>query len=179
MVGLHRWLNGHKSGQSLGDSEGQGSLVCYSPCGRKESDTTEWLNNNYEWVTLIQGTSQRVWFEQGWRCSLGPEEDEGGERQWDGFYSFEKIPEIKFTRSAHSLRGTPPSPRCRLSSWPQNKRKWIALNKAGCPGRRITPYRWQERKLFPGLREFGRSIWIVIIWKEITTKAQKAKYQSN
>lgn len=34
-----------------------------------------------------------------------------------------KIPEIKFTRSAHSLRGTPPSPRCRLSSWPQNKRK--------------------------------------------------------
>ena len=30
----------------LGDSEGQGSLVCCSPWGRKESDTTERLNNN-------------------------------------------------------------------------------------------------------------------------------------
>ena len=30
----------------LGDSEGQGSLVCCSPWGHIESDTTEWLNNN-------------------------------------------------------------------------------------------------------------------------------------
>ena len=30
----------------LGDSEGQGSLGCYSPWGHKESDTTEHLNNN-------------------------------------------------------------------------------------------------------------------------------------
>ena len=29
--------------QTLGDSEGQGSLACYSPWGRKESDT--WLSN--------------------------------------------------------------------------------------------------------------------------------------
>ena len=28
------------------DSEGPVSLVCYSPWGRKESDTTEWLNND-------------------------------------------------------------------------------------------------------------------------------------
>ena len=28
------------------DSEGQGSLACCSPWGRKESDTTEQLNNN-------------------------------------------------------------------------------------------------------------------------------------
>ena len=28
------------------DSEGRGSLVCYSPLGRKELDMTEWLNNN-------------------------------------------------------------------------------------------------------------------------------------
>ena len=97
MIGWHHWLSGHKSGQTLGDSEGQGSLVCSSPCGCKESDMTERLNN-YEWVNLIQGASLRVWFEQGWRCSLGPEEDEGGERQWDDCYSFEKIPEIKFTR---------------------------------------------------------------------------------
>ena len=30
----------------LGDSEGPGSLVCCSPWGHMESDTTEWLNNN-------------------------------------------------------------------------------------------------------------------------------------
>ena len=45
MVGWHQWLNGHEFEQTLGDSEGQGSLMCYSPWGKK-SDTTEWLNNN-------------------------------------------------------------------------------------------------------------------------------------
>ena len=40
MVGWHHWLNEHKFEQTAGDSEGQGSLVCYSPWGRKESDMT-------------------------------------------------------------------------------------------------------------------------------------------
>ena len=44
MVGWHHWLNGHKFEQSLGDSEGQGSLVCCSPWGHKELDMTECLN---------------------------------------------------------------------------------------------------------------------------------------
>ena len=44
MVGWHRWLNGPKFEQTLGDSEGQGSLACCSPCGHKELDMTEWLN---------------------------------------------------------------------------------------------------------------------------------------
>ena len=30
--------------RTLGDNEGQGSLVCCSPWGRKEEDTTEQLN---------------------------------------------------------------------------------------------------------------------------------------
>ena len=46
IVGWHHWLNGHDFEQTSGDSEGQGSLVCCSPWGGKESDTTEWLNNN-------------------------------------------------------------------------------------------------------------------------------------
>ena len=46
MVGWHHQLDGHKCEQALGDGEGQGSLECYSPCGHKESDTTEQLNNN-------------------------------------------------------------------------------------------------------------------------------------
>ena len=40
MVGWHHRLDGHELGQTLEDSEGQGSLVCYSPWGCKESDTT-------------------------------------------------------------------------------------------------------------------------------------------
>ena len=35
----HR-LSGHEFEQTPGDSEGQGSLTCHSPWGRKESDMT-------------------------------------------------------------------------------------------------------------------------------------------
>ena len=45
-VAWHHWLNGHESEQAPGDGEGQGSLACCSPCGCKELDMTEWLNNN-------------------------------------------------------------------------------------------------------------------------------------
>ena len=47
MVGWHHRLNGHEFEQALGDGEGQGSLACCSPWGRKESDMTEWLNNKF------------------------------------------------------------------------------------------------------------------------------------
>ena len=40
MVGWHHCLDGHESEQALGDGEGQGSPVCYSPWGHKESDVT-------------------------------------------------------------------------------------------------------------------------------------------
>ena len=46
MVGWHQRLNGHEFEQTPGDSEGQGSLACYSQWGRKESDMTERLKNN-------------------------------------------------------------------------------------------------------------------------------------
>ena len=39
-------IHGHEFEQTLGDGEGQGSLVCYSPWGHKELDTTEQLKNN-------------------------------------------------------------------------------------------------------------------------------------
>ena len=44
-----RWLDGitdsmDMSEQALGDGEGQGSLACCSPWGRKESDMTEQLS---------------------------------------------------------------------------------------------------------------------------------------
>jgi len=49
MIGWHHWLNGHKFEQTPGDSDGQGSLARCSPWGGKESDTTQWLNNNISW----------------------------------------------------------------------------------------------------------------------------------
>ena len=51
--GVRRWdgwmaylCNGHELGQTSGDGEGYGDLMCCSPWGHKESDTTGRLNNN-------------------------------------------------------------------------------------------------------------------------------------
>ena len=55
MVGWHHQLNGHEFEQALEVGDGQGTLVCSSPWGHKESDTTERLNScqthkdNVEW----------------------------------------------------------------------------------------------------------------------------------
>ena len=43
-VGWHHWLSGYEFEQAPGVGDGEGSLACCSPWGRKESDTTEWLN---------------------------------------------------------------------------------------------------------------------------------------
>ena len=44
MVGWHHRLTGHECEQTSGVGEGQGSLVCCSSWGCKESDTNEGLN---------------------------------------------------------------------------------------------------------------------------------------
>ena len=44
MVGWHHQLDGHEFEQALGVGDGQGSLVCCSPWGHKDSDMTERLN---------------------------------------------------------------------------------------------------------------------------------------
>ena len=49
MVGWHHWLNGHEFEQTPGVGDGHGGLLCYSPWGRKVSDTTEQLN----WTELV------------------------------------------------------------------------------------------------------------------------------
>ena len=60
MVGWCHWLSGHEFEQIQEDSEGQGSLVCCSPWGHKESDTIEQLNTTTTcqifsiWVFNIQ-----------------------------------------------------------------------------------------------------------------------------
>ena len=44
MVGWHHRFDGHEFQHALGVGDEQGSLVCCSPCGFKESDMTEQLN---------------------------------------------------------------------------------------------------------------------------------------
>ena len=44
MVGWHHQLNGHEFEWTPGGGDGQGGLVCCSPWGHKELDTTERLN---------------------------------------------------------------------------------------------------------------------------------------
>ena len=46
LVGWHHWPNGHEFEQAPGAGEGQRSLVCCSPWGREESDTTQCLNDD-------------------------------------------------------------------------------------------------------------------------------------
>ena len=50
MVQWYHRLSGHEFEQTPGDSEGQGSLGCFSPWGRKELDMTEQLNNIHRWA---------------------------------------------------------------------------------------------------------------------------------
>ena len=45
MAGWHHQLDGYEFEQAPGVGDGQGSLACCSPCGHKESDTTERLNS--------------------------------------------------------------------------------------------------------------------------------------
>ena len=44
MVGCYRRLDGHEFEQALGVGDGQESLACCSPWGRKELNTTEQVN---------------------------------------------------------------------------------------------------------------------------------------
>ena len=61
MAGWHHWLNRHECEQTPGETERQGSLVCYSPRGRKESDMTEQLKNKWSKHDKDQKTDTTLW----------------------------------------------------------------------------------------------------------------------
>ena len=51
IIGWHHQLNGHEFEQAPRAGDEQGSLVCYSPWGCKELDTTEQLNwTEWDWL---------------------------------------------------------------------------------------------------------------------------------
>ena len=62
MVGWHHLLNGHEFEQSPSDSEGKPG--CCSPWSHKESDTTEWLNNNINMILIISKSKQKFSLEE-------------------------------------------------------------------------------------------------------------------
>ena len=68
MVGWHHWLNGHEFEKGPGVGEGQGSLACCSPCGCKESDTTERLKwTELNWMPeKIEGRWRRARLKLRW-----------------------------------------------------------------------------------------------------------------
>ena len=56
MVGWHHWLHEYEFEQAPGVGDGQGSLVCCSAWGHKESDRTERLN----WTETFSRESQDI-----------------------------------------------------------------------------------------------------------------------
>ena len=60
MVGWHNLLNGHEFEQTLADSEGQGSLVCCSPQGRKGLDKPEQPNNKNVHSKFVQNVEKHA-----------------------------------------------------------------------------------------------------------------------
>ena len=52
MVEWHYRLDRHEFEQALGVGDGQESLACYSPRGRKDSDTTERLHFHFSCLYL-------------------------------------------------------------------------------------------------------------------------------
>ena len=64
MAGWHHRLDGHEFGWNPGVGDGQGGLVCCSSWGRKELDTTEWLN----WTELMtQQFPSWVYVQRKWK----------------------------------------------------------------------------------------------------------------
>ena len=69
MVGWHHQLDEHEFEQALGVGDGQGSPACCSPWGRKELNTTEWLNSTDLWGNCFSRCGTRSWHHPG--ISLG------------------------------------------------------------------------------------------------------------
>ena len=61
MAGWHHRLDGHEFEQTSGDGDGQGSLVCCSPRGRKESDMIE-HTTTLEFLSSEKGKDNDIQF---------------------------------------------------------------------------------------------------------------------
>ena len=71
MVGWHHRLNGHELGQTSGDGDGQGGLVCCSPWGCEESDLT-WQRNNNNQLFRVRNLPSPLQMGKGHREGCDP-----------------------------------------------------------------------------------------------------------
>ena len=62
MVGWHYKLNGLELKQALGDGEGQGSLVCFSPWGRKKLDRTATEKHQQDYLQVEKVASYVIFY---------------------------------------------------------------------------------------------------------------------
>ena len=61
MAGWHHRLNGREFEWTLGVGDRQGGLACCSPWGRKESDTTKWLNwTELYWIKILDNQRKNL-----------------------------------------------------------------------------------------------------------------------
>ena len=77
----HR-LDGHEFKKALGVGDGEGSLACYSPWGREESDTTEQLNwtepalnsptRDQIWTHVLKAPNPNHWTTREFPCDFWP-----------------------------------------------------------------------------------------------------------
>ena len=75
MAGWHHRLNGCDFEWTPGVGDGQGGLACCVSWGRKESDTTEWLNWTLTWK----------WKCSSWDCPMPPLHLYSSECRWKGW----------------------------------------------------------------------------------------------
>ena len=97
MVGCNYQLDGHEFGQAPGVGDGQGSLTCFSPWGRKELALTErlnWTELIYMYVWIYKALWQHGGMELGgkWAGGLG----------WRGHICLWPI-HVDFGKSHHNI----------------------------------------------------------------------------
>ena len=111
MVGWHHWLNGHESEQAMGDGEGQGSLEYCSPWDRKESDTTEPLNNNN---AEMSNTHYQTWSHphrgHGVRASLSIWDHETAYKVEDNSHLYSLVVCMRACMLSHSVMSNSATP---------------------------------------------------------------------
>ena len=109
MVVWHQRFNGHKFEQPPGDGERQGSLVCCSPWGCKESDTTEWLNNNKSQSPIKYTQHRAPWICSWWfSCPLisqTPDHSAGGRASSKKTLHLSPFPKIQSSCLTKQLLG--------------------------------------------------------------------------
>ena len=116
MVGWHHQLNGHEFEQALGVGNGQGRLVCCSPWGCEELDTTKRLHFDFSLSRIGEGNGNPLQY-----CCLKNSMDSGASIQLShSVVSNSLRPHELQTSLSITNSWSPPKPRSIESVMPPN-----------------------------------------------------------